>query len=270
MEIRPIADFYEHYPISLESIRAKLRANRRHLNNVTPDELFPHDQDDHFGGITANDALANRAQIGKGSRVIDFCAGLCGPARYLAHRYGADVIGIELTPSRVKGAAELTHLVGLQNSVRVIQGNVMQAPFRDGSMDVVISQEGFCHVPDKERVLREAFRILKPGGRIAFTDWIAHRPLSDSDKELMRNLAVQNLCTLRTYGERVKKAGFTLYSVEDLTAGWGNILERQLAMFLKLREDAEQRLRDSGYMRLVDLINEAVLGGGRFSGEKLR
>jgi len=43
------------------------------------------------------------AGIGKGTRVVDFCAGLGGPARYLACRYGADVTGIELTPARVKG-----------------------------------------------------------------------------------------------------------------------------------------------------------------------
>lgn len=73
----------------------------------------------------ANDALAARAGIGKGTRVVDFCAGIGGPSRYLAHRYGADVTGIELTPVRVKGAEELTRLVGLQNVVRVIAGNVM-------------------------------------------------------------------------------------------------------------------------------------------------
>src|ERR1035438_10314419 len=71
----------------------------------------PHDQD-HYGGLEANDALAERAGICKGTRVVDFCAGLGGPSRYLAHRYGADVTGIELTPARVDGAKELTLLVG--------------------------------------------------------------------------------------------------------------------------------------------------------------
>ena len=79
--------------------------------------------------------------IGKGTRVADFCAGLGGPARYLAHRYGADVTGIELTPARVEGAQELTRRVGLQDKVRVIEGNVMQVPLSDASMDVVVSQE---------------------------------------------------------------------------------------------------------------------------------
>ena len=101
MEIRSAIDFYERHPISSEIILAKLSASRGHLNDVAPEELFPHDQD-HYGGLEANDTLAARAAIGKGTRVVDFCAGLGGPSRYLAHRYGADVTGIELTPARVK------------------------------------------------------------------------------------------------------------------------------------------------------------------------
>jgi ubiquinone/menaquinone biosynthesis C-methylase UbiE len=72
-----------------------------------------------------------------------------------------------LTPARVAGAAELTKLVGLQDRVRVLEGNVMDVPLPDAGMDAVVSQEAFLHVPDKGRALAEAFRILKPGGRLA-------------------------------------------------------------------------------------------------------
>jgi sarcosine/dimethylglycine N-methyltransferase len=275
VEICSAIDFYERHPISSEIILAKLNASRGHLNDVSPEELFPHDQD-HYGGLEANDALVERAAIGKGTRVVDFCAGLGGPARYLAHRYGADVTGIELTPARVKGAGELTRRVGLQNSVRVIEGDVMRVPLPDASADVVVSQEALLHVPDKARTLAEAFRILKPGGRIAFTDWIAHRPISDADKELMwQGMAVADLYNLQTYAELFKKTGFTVGLVEDLTADWGIILKQRLAMYIKLRAETQQAGTPAGhdafyesYVRFVNLVNEAVLGGGRFVGEK--
>jgi ubiquinone/menaquinone biosynthesis C-methylase UbiE len=276
IEIRSAIDYYERHPISSEIILHKLKTTRRgNLNNVTPEELFAHDQD-HYGGLDANDALAERAAIGKDTRVVDFCAGLGGPARYLAHRYGADVTGIELTPARVKGALELTRLVGLQNSVRVVEGNVMRVPLPDASVDVVVSQEALLHVPDKERALAEAFRILKPGGRIAFTDWVAHCSLSDADQKLMwQGMAVAELYNTQTYAELIKKVGFTVNSIEDLTADWAVILKQRLAMYIKLREETQQAGSPAGhdafyesYVRFVDLVNESVLGGGRFAGEK--
>jgi sarcosine/dimethylglycine N-methyltransferase len=154
----------------------------------------------------------------------------------------------------------------------------MQVPLPDASVDVVVSQEALLHVPDKERALDEARRILKPGGRIAFTDWVAHRPLSGADKELMwQGMAVAALYSLQSYAELIRRAGFTVYSVEDLTVDWGGILKQRLAMYRKLREEAQGAGTPAGhdafyesYVRFVDLVNEAVLGGGRFAGEKPR
>jgi ubiquinone/menaquinone biosynthesis C-methylase UbiE len=274
-DIRSAIDFYERHPISCEIILAKLTASRGHLDDLTPEDLFPHDQD-HYGGLAANDALAECAHIGKGTRVADFCAGLGGPARYLAHRCGADVTGIELTPARVKGAQELTRRVGLQDKVRIIEGNVMQVPLEANTVDAVVSQEALLHVPDKRRALAEAFRILKPGGRIAFTDWVAHRALSAADKELMwQGMAVTDLYTLPAYAELVRQAGFVVISVEDLTGEWGAILTQRLAMYRKLRKETLAAGTPAGhdafyesYVRFVDLVNAAQLGGGRFVGEK--
>jgi ubiquinone/menaquinone biosynthesis C-methylase UbiE len=275
VDIRTAVDFYERHPISCEIILAKLKASRGHLDGLAPDELFAHDQD-HYGGLAANDVLAARAGISKDTRVADFCAGLGGPSRYFAHRYGADVTGIELTPARVKGAEELNRRVGLQHRVRVIEGNVMHLPLAADSVDVVVSQEALLHVPDKPRALAEAYRILKPGGRIAFTDWVAHRPLSDDDRELMwQGMAVTDLYDLPVYAGLVRGAGFVVDSVEDLTAEWSEILVHRLAMYRKLRQEARAAGAPAGhdafyesYVRLVDLVKEAALGGGRFSGQK--
>lgn len=274
-EIRSAIDFYARHPISCEIILAKLRDSRGDLNGLSPEDLFPHDQD-HYGGLAAIDALAERGRIVEGTRVADFCAGLGGPPRYLSHRFGADVTGIELTPVRVKGAEELTRRVGLQDRVRILEGDVMQVPLADGSMDVVISQEALLHVSDKPRALAEAYRILKPGGRLVFTDWIAHHPLAEADRTLMwRGMAVRDLYSLPAYADLVGKAGFAVTSVEDLTQDWGALLTQRLAMYRKLREETEAAGTPAGhdafyesYVRFVDLVNQAMLGGGRFAGEK--
>ena len=274
-EIRSAIDFYERHPISAEIIKAKLLAARGTFAGITPDDLFPHDQD-HYGGLAANDALAERAGIAPGTRVADFCAGLGGPARYLAHRYGADVTGIELTPARVRGAAELTALAGLGNRVRVIEGNVLDVPLPDASVDAVVSQEAFLHVPDKAKTLAEAHRVLKGGGRLAFTDWVAHRPLSQADADLMwAGMAATHLFDIPSYTKLIETAGFAIAAVDDLTADWAEILKVRLAMYQKLRGETQAAGTASGhdafyesYVRFVDLVSDGTLGGARFAAVK--
>jgi ubiquinone/menaquinone biosynthesis C-methylase UbiE len=267
--------FYTRHPISYAIILSKLRAARGNLDGVAPEELFPHDQD-HYGGLAANDALAAAARVGPGARVADFCAGLGGPARYLAHRYGADVTGIELTPARVEGAGELTRLVGLSDRVRVVEDNVMDVPLPDGSMDAVVSQEAMLHVPDKGRAIGEAYRILRKGGRLAFTDWTPHAPLSAADADLLwRGMAAQTLQSIASYRALLEEAGLRIVSIDDLTREWGIILAERLAMYRKLREEAERAGTPPGhdafhesYVRFVALVQEGVLGGARFTAEK--
>ncbi len=270
-----IVYFYDRHPISSDIILAKLRASRGHLDGVRPDELFPYDQD-HYGGLAATDELARGAQIGKGSQVADFCAGLGGTVRYLTYKYGADVTGIELTPSRVAGAQHLTELVGLQEKTRVVEGNVMSVPLDNAAMDAVVSQEAFCHVPDPAKALSEAFRILRKDGKLAFTDWIANEPLSAEDAQLMWDgMAIQPLRSIPDYRRLVEGAGFKIHSATDLTGEWGPILRERLAMYQRLREEARQAGTPMGhdafhksYIRFVELIQQRKMGGVRIVASK--
>ena len=267
--------FYDRHPISLDIILAKLRASRGHLDGLRPDDLFLHDQD-HYGGLAATDELTRGAQIASGSRVADFCAGLGGTVRYLAHKYGAKVTGIELTPSRVSGAQELIKRVGLQDKARVIEGNVMSVPLADATMDAVISQEAFCHVPDPAKAISEAFRILRKGGKLAFTDWIANGQLSADDSQLMwEGMAIQPLRSIPDYRRLVEGAGFKVHSATDLTDEWGPILTERLAMYQRLREEARQAGTPMGhdafhksYIRFVELIQQRKMGGVRIVASK--
>ena len=270
-----IVYFYNRHPISCEIILTKLRASRGHLDGLRPEELFPHDQD-HYGGLAATDELARGAQVSNGSRVADFCAGLGGTVRYLAHKYGAVVTGIELTPARVSGAQELTRRVGLRGTARIVEGNVMDVPLPDASIDAVVSQEAFCHVPDVKRALAEAFRILRTDGRLAFTDWIANQPLTAADAQLMwEGMAIQPLRSIPEYRSLVESVGLRVISTKDLTEEWGPILKERLAMYQLLREEARQVGTPMGhdafhksYIRFVDLIQERKMGGVRMVATK--
>jgi len=267
--------FYSRHPISRDQILAAVHARRGNLDGLAPEDLFAYDQD-HYGGLSVVDALAERARIGSGSEVADFCAGLAGPARYLAHKYGAIVTCIELNPHRASGAADLTRRVGLAQRVRIVRGDVMHVPLAAHTMDAVISQEALLHVPDKRAALSEAFRVLKRGGRLAFTDWAEHRRLDAADSESMwRGIAAQSVQSFASYPQMLREIGFRNVAVEDLTADWGRILEERFAMYRNLREETARLGTPTGdeefyrsYARLVALVQERTLGGGRFTAEK--
>lgn len=263
-------EFYSGHPISAALVLTRLRAARGGLEGVTPEELWAHDQD-HFGGLAVNDIMAKLAGIGPGSRVADFCAGLGGPARYYAHVFGADVTGVELTPARVAGAAELTRLVGLHDRVRVLHGDVTASGLPAGVFDAVVSQEALLHVPDKGAALAEAFRVLRPGGRVVFSDWACHVPLSPEDADLMwQGMAAQTLQSLDGYRALLERAGFAAIAIEDLTDAWGPILRERLRMYQAMRGEAAAAGTPPGndafhrsYVRFVELILARQLGGIR-------
>ena len=270
-----VVAFYSRHPISREQILASVAATRGHLEHLAPADLFPYDQD-HYGGLDAVDALAEGAAIGPGKQVADFCAGLAGPARYLAREYGATVTCLELNPNRAPGAADLTRRVGLNRQVRIVRADVTRAPLADETMDAVISQEALLHVPDKRGALAEAHRVLKNGGRLAFTDWIAHRRLDATDSESMwRGIAAQSIQSFDSYDGMLRDIGFRSVSRTDLTAEWATILEKRLGMYRKLRDETILRGTPSGdeefyrsYARLVVLMQARTLGGGRFVAQK--
>src|SRR5256714_9155265 len=169
-----ILDFYDRHPISEGQVLDAVGRARGGIDGtLTADDLFPFDQD-HYGGLGAVDALAGRAGIAATSRVLDICAGLGGPARFLASRRGCRVVGVELHAGRAAGMRRLSRLVGLGQAVHIVRGDATVLPFGAGRFDACVSQEALLHVADQAAVLAEARRVLVAGGRLGFSDWIAH------------------------------------------------------------------------------------------------
>jgi SAM-dependent methyltransferase len=152
-----VTGYYDHHPIDEDHVLRGLAGRNGAAGRAAPEDLFPWDQD-HYGGVPAVEALARRAGITAGSRVLDVCAGLGGPARFLAHRFGARVTALDLHAGRSGASVRLTRLVGLQRLVRAVQGDAQALPFAPGGFTAVVSQEGLLHVPT-----RRAPPMLVPG-----------------------------------------------------------------------------------------------------------
>src|SRR5262245_6997534 len=267
-----ILDFYDRHPISEPQVLAAVARHRGGSDGpLSPDDLFEFDQD-HYGGLAAVEALAVRARIAPDSRVLDVCAGLGGPARVLATRRLCRVIGIELNAGRAAGAARRPRGGGLAARVRSVRGDARWLPFADASFDACISQEAFLHIADKLAVLNGCHRVLRPGGRLAFTDWIAHSRLADRERERLREwMAATTLQSLDGYRGLLGRAGFTRVDAEDLTEEWAPLLRRRLALYRRLERDAVTRIGAVPYRDYVELheffvglVVEGKLGGGRF------
>ena len=264
-----VSDYYDHHPINEARVLQAL--SRPGLGRPTADDLFEFDQD-HYGGLAAVDALARRAGIAATSRVLDVCAGLGGPARFVAGRRGARVLALELHSGRAAGAARLNRLVGAR-SVTVVRGDATALPFARGAFDACLSQEALLHISDKATVLDECHRVLAPGGRIAFSDWIAFPRLGDREREqLWEWMAATTLQTLEGYSVLLGRAGFSSVEAEDLSAEWRPIVRKRLELHRALRADGVARLGKETYQEydqlhvfFVRLIEEGKLGGGRFT-----
>lgn len=269
---RCVSQFYDHHPISEAGVLAALARRGRGLpEGLTVDDLFEFDQD-HYGGLAAVDALARRAGVGAQSRVLDVCAGLGGPARFLSTRRGSKVVALELHAGRALGATRLNRLVR-ETRVAVVRGDATRLPFGFGAFDVCLSQEALLHIADKPAVLRECHRVLAPGGRLAFTDWVARPGLGDRERErLWEWMAATTLQTLESYRVLIGRAGFNAIDAEDLSEEWRPILRRRLATYRALRVDTVARLGEQRYEEydqlyafFVGLVEDGKLGGGRFS-----
>ena len=122
--------------------------------------------DSHLSSVTnqAIDALLEAAAIRSGSRVLDVATGAGYVASAAAQR-GAEVTGIDFSELQVQMARER------YPALRFEQADAEALPFEPGTFDAVVNAFGMCHFPHPESALSESLRVLKRGGRIAFTVW---------------------------------------------------------------------------------------------------
>jgi len=267
--------FYNTHPISESQVLDKLEQTGADTSILTVELLQHHDQD-HFGGLAATDALARHAKINESTHVLDLCCGLGGPARYLAYHHGCRVTGVDMNTDRLAGAVRLTERTKLQDRVLFHHANALQTGLADETFDVIVSQEAFCHIPDKKTLIAECVRLLKPGGCIVYTDILARNSMTNEIRSRLESeMAFSELSTLEQYCHLLEEKSCQVVEVEDLSDDWAQILIDRLAMYRSLKEQtvssfglAHFQKWDRTYSFFVGLYRSGELGGGRFVARK--
>ncbi|MEE9495090.1 MAG: arsenite methyltransferase [Desulfobacterales bacterium] len=132
------------------------------------------------------------ASLKSGETVVDLGAGGGFDCFLAAKQVGetGQVIGVDMTPDMLSKARSNAGKMGTKN-VEFRLGEIEHLPVADNTADIIMSNCVINLSPDKLKVYREAFRILKPGGRLAISDIVATAPLP---ADIQQNLALVSAC----------------------------------------------------------------------------
>jgi arsenite methyltransferase len=161
------------------------------------------------------------ASLKEGEVVLDLGSGAGFDCFLAANKVGkkGKVIGVDMTPAMIKKAKENAKKNGYTN-VEFRLGEIEELPVSDNSVDVIISNCVINLSPDKKRVFQEAFRILKPGGRIIVSDIVLLKELPDGIKNSVEayGACISGASLKNEYLKFIKEAGFKEVTVTDETS----------------------------------------------------
>lgn len=172
--------------------------------------------------------LGERAELAEGQRVLDVGFGFADQDLYWMETFRPQqIVGVNITPSQVEVARARVAERGLTDRIDLRVGSATDLTMEPASFDRVVALECAFHFNTRETFFHEAYRVLRPGGRIALTDIILGPQPQSPLKQLSHRLTWASSCRgwvipeknvygQKTYAEKLTAAGFRNVRIESL------------------------------------------------------
>ncbi|MBN2023401.1 MAG: methyltransferase domain-containing protein [Pirellulales bacterium] len=172
----------------------------------------------HIGGMQSSIRLADRAGIGPGMKGVDLCCCTGEGMRFLVRDRNVERMqGVDATEAVVEIGRERCRQEGLAARIEFTVGDACRTGLPDAAADFVWGEDAWCYVVDKPALIAEAIRLVKPGGMVAFTDWV-EGPAGLAPEESLRLLAFMkfpNVQDLDGYAALLLDGGCEALAHED-------------------------------------------------------
>ena len=178
----------------------------------------------------------------EGRTVVDIGSGAGGIAVLLADRYdAARVIGLDVEETVVAHARAKAERAGLADRIEIRRVEPGPMPLADASVDIVFSKDSIVHIPDKEALAADAFRVLRPGGWFVASDWLISHD-GEPSPEMADYLAKEDLdfgmASPARYRRALEKAGFVAVSLTNRNPWYQGVARDELARLEGAGRDA--------------------------------
>lgn len=186
----------------------------------------------HLGGLQSSMELADKAGLRPGLRGVDFCCCTGAGMRFLVRfRQAAGMTGVDATQKMVERGRLRCQEEGLDAKTQFVLGDVCASGLASDSADFIWGEDAWCYVVDKPKMISEAARIVKPGGCIAFTDWmLGPTPMSGEEAErYLRFMKFPNVLALDEYTRFLQANGCSVRHAYDTGR-----FPRSVALYLEM------------------------------------